>query len=165
MPFLVAAMVLIGLLAGLNLLFTYGVIRRLREHTRRLDGLPAGGHAEPDLILGPGARPGAVPGVLLVGFFSPTCPPCREQAPRFVARAAAVGRERVLAVAVGTPDETRDLVAQFEPVAQVVVETEDGPLHQAFGVHGYPAVCVLDGDGRIVASGSTVDPLPAHAPA
>jgi thiol-disulfide isomerase/thioredoxin len=129
----------------------------------------------PDLMLGAGDEPGALPDVAttageqltrsalrgaLVGFFSPTCVPCKEQAPRFAERAAALGRDRVLAVAVGTPDATRELVALLEPAARVVVEIDGGSLQQAFQVQGYPAMCLLDGDGRIAASSSTLDSLP-----
>ncbi|MEQ4304194.1 TlpA disulfide reductase family protein [Plantactinospora sp. B6F1] len=177
MSYLVVATVLLGLLAGANLIFTYGVVRRLREHTARLDAMAGGGRPEPELILSAGAEPRpfapvttsvGVPigpddltaGGTLVGFFSPNCAPCREQAPRFVERAAASGSDRVLAVAVGTPEATRELVALLEPVARVVVEIEDGPLHQAFAVQGYPAMCVLDGDGRVKASATAVERLP-----
>ncbi|MGI5145071.1 TlpA family protein disulfide reductase [Plantactinospora sp. CA-294935] len=175
MPYLVVATVLIGLVAGANLIFTYGVIRRLREHTARLDATGAG-RPEFDLILAAGAEPGPLApvrtttgealgpddlaGGALVGFFSPDCAPCREQAPRFAERAAAGGRERVLAVAVGTPEATGELVALLEPVARVVIEVEEGPLHRAFAVQGYPAMCVLDADGRVKAAGSAVDRLP-----
>ncbi|MEO3816529.1 hypothetical protein [Plantactinospora sp. B24E8] len=175
MPYLVVANVLLGIVAVANLIFTYGVIRRLREHTSRLDTL-ASGPANSDIMLAPGAQPApfepvlttadepldrdALVGTTLVGFFSPSCAPCREQAPRFVERATAAGPGRALAVAVGTPETVHDLVTLLEPVARVVVEVEDGPLHRAFGVQGYPAVCVLDGDGRIGASGSVVDRLP-----
>ncbi|MEE6258044.1 TlpA family protein disulfide reductase [Plantactinospora sonchi] len=175
MPYLVVTNVLLGIVAVANLVFTYGVIRRLREHTTRLDAL-ASGPANSDIMLAPGAQPApfepvlstsdesldrdALAGTALVGFFSPTCAPCREQAPRFVERAAAAGPGRALAVAVGTPETVRDLVTLLEPVARVVIEVEDGPLHRAFAVQGYPAVCVLDGDGRIRSSGSVVDRLP-----
>jgi|HigsolmetaAR201D_1030396.scaffolds.fasta_scaffold49364_1 thiol-disulfide isomerase/thioredoxin len=175
MPYLVAAIVLLGLVSGTNLIFTYGVIRRLREHTARLDALTVG-RPEPDIILAPGAEPGlfdpvqttageplrrdALTGGTLVGFFSPGCAPCRQQAPRFAARAAAVGRDRVLAVASGTPEAVRDLVTLLEPVARVVVEVEEGPLHRAFAVQGYPAMCVVDGDGRIKAAATAVERLP-----
>ena len=39
MSFLVAAVVLVGLLGLANLLFAFGVIRRLREHTELLNRL------------------------------------------------------------------------------------------------------------------------------
>lgn len=175
MPYLVVAIVLLGLVAGTNLIFTYGVVRRLREHTTRLDAMAAG-QPEPDLILPAGAEPSPFDPVLtttgesigrddlaggaLVGFFSASCAPCREQAPRFAERAAAGDRGRVLAVAVGTPEATRDLVTLLEPVARVVVEIEEGPLHRAFAVQGYPAMCVLDGDGRVKAPASAVERLP-----
>lgn len=174
MPYLVVALVLVSLVATANLLFTYGVIRRLNEHSARLGALATS--AESGLILAAGAAPGAFDGAVttggepvtpasfeggaLIGFFSPSCPPCREQAPRFAARAAVVGKDNTTAVVVGEPAAAREMVDRFEPVARVVVEDEDGPLQRAFQVRGFPAMCLLDADGRVKGSGSTVDGLP-----
>lgn len=172
MAYLVAANVLIGLLAALNLLFTVGVVRRLREHTTELAslragvtarpvpaddvafpvGMPAGEFAaatldgEPVTLAGLGDRP-------LVGFFSPHCQPCKEQLPAFVKYAAARpgGRDAVLAVIVGTEDEARETAERLRPVATVVVEPDVGPIQQAFGVTGFPAFVLVE-DDRVAAS-------------
>jgi hypothetical protein len=166
-PYLVGAVVIVGVLALLNLLLTFGVIRRLREHSERLSRPAAG---LPDLMLGVGESPGpftarttegeqvslqALAGrEQLVGFFSPTCQPCKEVAPEFVARAAAIGPAGALAVVVGGPEEVEDLVTMFEPVARVVVEAvANGAVASAFRVNGFPALCLLDADGVVTASG------------
>jgi hypothetical protein len=174
-PYLVAAVFLIGMIATVNLILTYGAIRRLREHNERLTTLATAGFEPPPLMLDAGAMPrefaavavdnepvtqDSMAGGGLVGFFSPDCAPCKEQLPLFAKRAAEYGRPQVLAVAVGSPDATRAMVEQLVPVANVVVETAGGPLQLAFAVNGFPAMCVLDGDGRIAASASALDQLP-----
>src|SRR5437763_1300358 len=45
MPFVIAAVVIVGVIAIVDLLLTYGVVRRLREHTRQLTALGAGATA------------------------------------------------------------------------------------------------------------------------
>jgi len=173
-------MVLVGTVALLNLVLTFGVIRRLREHTGLLAerDRPEG----PAVMLATGEAPDEFAatttggerltrddlGGALVGFFSPNCGPCREQAPLFVRRAAgtAGGRSRVLAVVVGDETAVAQMVAEFEPVARVVVErgvAAEGSVSQAFGVRGFPALAVLDADGAVAASGFELDRLPAHA--
>jgi hypothetical protein len=155
-------------LTVLNLLLTLGVIRRLREHTELLSARPATGPS--DLMLGVGQSPESftatttddeqispetLGGGQLVGFFSPTCQPCKEKAPLFAEHAAGGGRTRALAVVVGGPDEVGELVTLFEPVARVVVESslDSGSIAHAFKVKGFPAICTLDGDGVVTASG------------
>ncbi|MFC7548091.1 TlpA family protein disulfide reductase [Plantactinospora sp. GCM10030261] len=159
---------LIGLLAAVNLLFTFGVVRRLREHTEELAtlrgrntrddniALPAGTRVDgftaetvdghPITLESLGSRP-------LLGFFSPSCTPCKERLPRFVAYAASRpgGRNGVLAVVSGTPEEASPLVGQLQPVATVVVEADQGPVQRAFAVEGFPAF-VLVQDGRVQVS-------------
>lgn len=175
MPYLVVAVVLVGLVAGINLIFTYGVIRRLREHTELISTMSAG------YSRGTGATPevGSEPvdfapqlttdgksltradlrGALL-GFFSPGCAPCHEQSRVFAARAADLGSGRAVAVVVGTTDETAELVAVLEPTSRVLVEADRGPVQAAFAVDGFPTLCVLDEHGRIKASGRAVTNLP-----
>lgn len=180
MSYLAAGVVVVGALAILNLLLTFGVIRRLREHTELISA--DRGMGPPDLMVGAGESPGDFTAVAtdgttvsrkelvgghLVGFFSPDCEPCRQMAPRFADRAAALplGRTQVLAVVVGGLAEVAELVALFEPVARVVVE--DGPAASdvagAFKVKGFPAICALNGDGVVAASGFDVVDLPASS--
>lgn len=178
-PYLVGAVVIVGLLALLNLLLTFGVIRRLREHTDQLSVRAAG---PPDLMVAVGESPASFStrttdgahistesmtgGERLVGFFSPSCQPCKEIAPAFAARAARGGRDQALAVVVGGPNEVGDLVARFETVAQVVVESDAdaGTVSRAFKVNGFPAICLLGTDGAVAASGrDIVEPVAASS--
>ncbi|MEV6520421.1 TlpA disulfide reductase family protein [Longispora sp. NPDC051575] len=176
MAILAAAVILVGLLTALNLFLTFGVIRRLREHTRTLEQV-AGGH-QGDIMLAAGTAIGAfaattttgttvtdatLNGPTLVGFFSPTCEPCKERLPQFLEYARSFDG-RVLAVAVGPDADVADLLTSLRPVADVVVETDDGPVNKAFGVSGYPALCLVD-DGVVVASGYQIEALPVPVPA
>src|SRR6266508_4237143 len=51
--FLAAAVTVVGALGVVNLIFSLGVIRRLREHTEILDRLAAGGGAQGDSVMLP----------------------------------------------------------------------------------------------------------------
>ena len=167
MAYLTAAVVLVGVLCVLNLLLTYGVIRRLREHNELLAQRPA---AVPELIAAPGSAVGTfiastvegdslnadelAPGTM-VGFFSPGCSACVEQLPRFVDAAAAHpgGQDRVLAVVVGSEDGASEYVSPLSPKARVVVESHGSAIGKAFAVKGYPAFALVGAGGVVAASG------------
>lgn len=170
--YLSAAVVLVGALCLFNLLLCLGVVRRLREHTELLQRLAG---ASSDVAVAVGATVGAFAATTtagrlvtrdsldrptLVGFFTPGCPPCQEQVPLFVAYGARFDGA-VLAVAVGEPDETRELVRRLAGTMEVVVEPAGGPVANAFGVTGFPALCVLDPTGQVLASGTATGELPA----
>ncbi|HEX5596094.1 MAG TPA: TlpA disulfide reductase family protein [Micromonosporaceae bacterium] len=179
MAYLAAATVLVGLVATVNLLFTFGVVRRLREHTAELAALRSGGGAADSDVTYPVGMPvgqfdvSSVEGRAitsttlgnrpLVGFFSPHCAPCKEQLPAFIehARTRPGGRDAVLAVVVGTNEETAEVVEQLRPVATVVVELDQGPTQRAFGVTGFPAFVLVD-EGRIAASDFNLASVAGH---
>ncbi|MFI6977015.1 TlpA family protein disulfide reductase [Embleya sp. NPDC050154] len=176
MPLLIAAVVLVTVLCLLNLLLTFGVVRKLRA--RRGQG--HGGHDADiaDLVLPVGATVPAFAavttageavsrdglGAVLFGFFSPGCPACAERLPLFVKAARKAGGEgrRVLAVVHGDEADTREQVAALTAVARVVVEPADGPLGRGFAVAGYPVFGLLDANGTVTASG--FDPKALSAP-
>jgi hypothetical protein len=180
-PYLVVAVVLVGVIALADLVLTYGVIRRLKEHTRQLAELPPGrGGDLPELMLPAGSDPGDFTDVvaadghpvtraglddLLIGFFSPNCEACTAQAPAFVERAIRMPRDRVLVVAIGAADQTVEVVAKFEPVAHVVVESGEGALQKAFNVTGFPAMALTGAGGRIAATSWRIEDLPELAAA
>ncbi|WP_219534890.1 TlpA family protein disulfide reductase [Nonomuraea guangzhouensis] len=170
MPYLTAAIVLIGLLCVLNLLLTLSLIRRLRQ-------TGGGGvqHAGPPLTLRPGSLVGefaavTVAGELvshdtvvgLVGFFSAGCEPCHKLLPRFTEHARTLGRENVLAVVAGDDAEA---VEALTPVARVVVENYDGPVAGAFQNTWTPALYLLGSDHRVVAAGGRLEDLSAASTA
>ncbi len=178
MPYLTAGVVIVGVLCALDLVLTLGVIRRLRDHAERLSTMDGGPAEHPDLMLPRGSTVGGfsalttdgeavalelIDGPTLVGFFSPGCEPCQEQAPLFVEFAAAMpgGRSRVLAVVVGQGEAADELAAALSGAARVVIEPSRGPVSGAFQVAGFPAIGLVDEHGVVVDSGHRVDQLTA----
>jgi thiol-disulfide isomerase/thioredoxin len=174
MTLVVAAVVLVGVLALINLVFSIGVIRRLREHTEILSRLEAGSAG---VMLEPGqtvtdfaattltGEPASLEtlnradGPMLVGFFSPGCGPCEVKLPAFVeyAREHPERQSRVLAVVVGESDEeATPLVSALTGTVDVVRDTNGGPVAQAFDVRGFPAFALVDSSGLVLASGSEI---------
>ncbi|MFF3868806.1 TlpA family protein disulfide reductase [Micromonospora sp. NPDC001898] len=164
MPVLVAALTLVGLIATVNLLLSMGIIKRLREHTELLGNL-GGGPAS--LVAGEAVgefstvtvddRPldrESLTGETVVGFFSPTCQPCKEKLPTFIdyARTRTGGDRRALAVVVGDAEQAADFVSRLSPVVRVVLENPDGPMSLAFKTRAFPTVLAVapDDDGRLV---------------
>ena len=174
MPFLTAALVLIGVLLAVDLILTLGVIRRLREHAELIAKALQHGAAVEKTMLPVGSPlpelsartvSGAVApdsGPLLIGFFSSGCPSCALYLPGFVEYAEAFAG-RVLAVAVGAPEEVREIVADLLPVADVVIEPYDGPLATLLQVRGLPAMATVDTDGIVTATGYRATDLPSLA--
>lgn len=180
MTYLVTALVVVALLCLFNLLLSFGMIRRLRQHTELLNR-PLHEPAERDLVRPVGSTVGefatttvdgepvsrdSVGAAALIGFFSVTCPACRERKPDFLAgapRYAAAGWT-VLAVVVGDPAASAELVSELRPAGTVLAEDVGGPVGDAFTLTGYPAF-VLVRDNQIVASSFDFHQLPpAEAP-
>lgn len=171
MSYLAAVSVLACVLGLLNLVLVLGVIKRLRESAQSapIDS--------PKVTIGPGDKPEpfaveAADGSVvdsdglagaLVGFLSPDCDACHERLPQFLAYAEAVGRDRTIAVLVGTPDEVAEMAARIRPVARVVMEPSYGPMATAFSTIGYPAVVLLDSTGAVAHSGTSFATFPAAA--
>ncbi|WP_248965284.1 TlpA family protein disulfide reductase [Sphaerisporangium perillae] len=166
MPYLAAAVVLLGVLCLLNLSLTIGILRRMRAQAVQTGG-PAGALS----ALGPGSSVGEFTAVTtdgepvspttltgVVGFFSSGCEPCHELLPRFVEHARKLGRENVLAV-FGGDDEAA--VRALTPVARVVVADRDGgPVARAFQNTWTPQLYLIGDDHRIVAVGGRMEELP-----
>jgi len=183
MPLLVVAVALVGALCVLNLLLSFGVIRRLREHTKLIDAVyefvgstpgtgsdgPAAGDTVADFRATttggePVARDDLAPSTV-VAFLAADCQGCHEQLPDFLAWARGQDRQRVLAVVNGHGSAADALVEQLTPAARVVLEDEKPPVAGAFGVRSYPQFCVLGPDARLSAVVSAVSRLPVGAPA
>ena len=172
---LIAAVALVGVLCLLDLLLTFGVIRRLREHTALLSGL-----AGPPPVLGleTGKSPGAFSAVAtsgevvtdaarlwMVGFFSSSCSACPERVLPFVEYVSnhRLGRDSVLAVIEGGDDEPVPYLDQLAEVALVCVEPAGGEVARAFEVNGFPLFFLLDADSVVAVSGYDPSMLPAPA--
>lgn len=183
MPFLVAAVVFVGVLCAVDLVLTLAVIRRLRLHTLQLAELPPPGPqllpvgtripdflaTTPDYetVTGADFRPG------VIAFFSTTCAACKEQLPRFLQYLETFGHERgqVLAVVTGAAvtgkesPENHGYAEELRGVARVVREELDGSVGKAFSANVFPAFYLVDDEGVIRVSTVSVDGLAAHVPA
>lgn len=175
MPILIAAVAVVGVLCVLDLVLTFGVIRRLREHTSMLTG----GAAPPAVGLAEGESPGAfeavtvrgeavssgTAGLRMVAFFSSGCPACPGQVAPFMEYLGRhhISPDSVLAVVAtdnGTPAPYLDRLAK---VARTCVEPPDGDIARAFRLSGFPAFCLLDADGAVAVSGLEPAELPEPA--
>jgi thiol-disulfide isomerase/thioredoxin len=176
MAYLSAAIALTGALGIFNMLVSLTLIRRLRAGSgtmRRVPGpslavtLPAGqpvGDFAVTTVEGRVISRESLDQLTLVGFFLPECPPCRERLPEFLAYAARFPGA-VVSVAVGDDVETGALAKRLASAGEVVVEAARGPMGGAFQVGGYPALCLVEPSGRIVATGSAIADLPTPVPA
>ena len=177
MAVLIGAVVIVGALCLLDLLLTFGVIRRLREHSEMLARSQSGGGGEvigltagkaPEAFTatdGEGAPVRGPSGLRVVAFFSTSCSICPKRAPAFIdyVRGHQVGRDEVLAVVVGQSAEPVPYLADLADVARVSAESLDGPVRRAFAVQGFPAFFALDAGGTVLWSGYDPAALPAPA--
>ncbi len=174
----VAALIVVGLLCLLDLLVTFGVIRRLRQHAELLRdhqmpadhpviGLATGQAPEPfTTVTADGSAVVGPAGLRLVGFFSAGCSACPERVAPFAAylRTSHIAREEALAVLLVAEDMAPPAyLGTLAAVAQVSVQPLDSEVARAFAVSGYPAFCLLDGDGAVLTSGYDPATLPAPA--
>lgn len=177
MAVLTAAVIVVGLLCVVDLLLTFGVIRRLRKHTELLNSHSSDAAT---MSLAPGDLPPSFTateadgttlsgpaGLRVVAFFSASCSICPLRAPDFVAylRDNQLPRDAALAVLLADEDASVPYADQLAEVATVTRQAADGELATAFGVLGYPAFCVLDADGAVQATSFNPAELPALVPA
>ncbi|SEG98043.1 hypothetical protein SAMN05444920_111167 [Nonomuraea solani] len=162
MPFLIAAVVFVGLLCLFNLVLMLGVLRRLREHTAELGRLAGRSMLmpyDPGVLVGR-ALPEAAAGARLVGFFDVGCSTCHERAPLFAEEA---GKQPALAVVTGDGAKVGELVAVVGGVASVLTGEEAAHLTHALGVEAFPTFLRADEDGHVVAADTELAELMATA--
>lgn len=181
MGYLVAAVVLVGLVVLFDVVVTVGLVRRLRAHSDLLAelvdsaGLLAVGTRVPEFS---GESVDEVPvdrrslsGPAAVAFWSVDCPHCQTNLPQFVAyvRGGAYPRERVLAVVAHDGSDSSamdDMIGVLAPVATVAREAlADGRITAAFSVRGFPTFYLVGADGTVTAAAHAVRALPRSAPA
>lgn len=173
MSYVVAAVVIVGLVSTVNLLLTYGVVRRLRAHGTQLAVLGAGANASRM------AAKGSVVGrfsaldttsaahsratfteLTLVGFFAPGCAPCEALVPHFESAARRWGESSrpVLAVVASGPEEDT-YARRLAPVARVITGQHADTVAAAFEVRAFPVVCLVDDGGVVIEDNVELDGL------
>lgn len=170
------AVTVVGLLGVVNLVFSFGVIRRLREHTEILNRLNSGptramvrsgervGEFSAVAVDGAAVSQQSLGADTLVGFVSTTCPACVERLPEFV-RFARDHTGPVVGVVVGDGDDAATMIRALDGVATVIQEPNQGPVAAAFGVEAFPAFGLLDAGGVVRTSGFAPSDLTAAASA
>jgi cytochrome oxidase Cu insertion factor (SCO1/SenC/PrrC family) len=165
MPYVVATLVLLGLLCALNLLLTVGILRRMRAQSTAGPGSlfalrPGSAVGEFAVTTADGEPLTAATLTGTVAFFSADCPACHDTLPDFLAYAREQGRDNVLAVVGGGDPDTVRALAE---VARVVpADLDGGPVAAAFRNTWTPALYVVAG-GRVVATAGRVHELPVPA--
>jgi hypothetical protein len=171
MTLLAAAVIFVGCLCLLDLLLTFGVLRRLREHATLLaamptdqpPGLATGERPVPFVTVSTAGQAISGPsGLRVVAFFSTSCSVCPGKIAPFLryAQSAGLHQDRVLAV-IATETEASDYLAELSDAASVCLEQpQGGAVGNAFKLNGFPSFFLLDDDGVIVASAFDPDSLP-----
>jgi peroxiredoxin len=182
MPTIVAAIAVLTALVLLNLLLTFGVIRRLREHSEQLAAnapnrtIPVGATV-PEFSAT--SERGAVVSTAtlrgdgaLVAFMAPDCAACTEQLPAVRERLAATvgGQTAVLVVFTRLREATDPNDASAAELAEslgvagsaalIVHEPLDGTLQTTFQVAAFPAFYLVDPDGKVAAASNGIADLP-----
>lgn len=174
MPYLVAAVVAVGLLGVVNLMLLTAVLKRLRaqpvDHQQSSfdQPMPPVGTVVDDFAVadldGATWSKESLTGDTLVGFFSPGCPACEDLLPEFVEYAANFpgDPDHVVAVVEALPDDAGRYASQLAPVARVVTDPPGrSVVVPAFAVRAFPGVVIVDATGRVTVSGGGIAALPA----
>ncbi|GAA4920965.1 redoxin [Stackebrandtia albiflava] len=174
MPFLIAAVVLVGAIAVLNLLLTMAVIRRLRKNESAMSPMmesgPPKGSPVPEFTAeatdGTTVTAASFAGQSAVmAFFSTTCSACKPAVPRLVAHIDANGLkpQQVVAVINGEGDEQAEFTELLKDKATVVWESEMGEVTAAFTVSAFPTFVHIGSDGKVDKSHSGANELAGAA--
>ncbi|WP_052422622.1 TlpA family protein disulfide reductase [Nonomuraea candida] len=166
MTLLTTAVVLLAVVVAVHLLFTFGLVARVRELQQH-----GGARADNRQLPRPGAviRPFSVTatdgtaiteadldGPVQVGFFQVGCGPCRMLSDALVGAPPAV---RFVSIVDGDPvdpEATERLAAKLEALGRVAVIGVDDPVLTAFEVVAFPTLLHTHG-GVVTASGSRLD--------
>jgi hypothetical protein len=159
---LTTAVVLLAVVVALHLLFTFGLVTRVRE-LQQHGGVPARDSHLP--------RPGAVirpfsitdtdgatiteadlDGPVQVGFFQVGCGPCRTLSDALAADPPAARFVSFVQGDSAEPDATAQLVAKLGVLGRVAAIGVDDPVLSAFEVIAFPTLLHTHG-GVVTASG------------
>jgi thiol-disulfide isomerase/thioredoxin len=161
---LVVAVALVSALGLINLVFVLALSRRLRRFEELFAGLqpaevgastkPAGSAVAPFTAVavdGTAVDERWFTAPTLVTFLAPGCPACAELMPSIV---AAAGDGRALAVIEDGGEPAEAYLSALAGTATVLAGDQARSAVVAFGVRGYPAVCLVDAGGIISATGT-----------
>lgn len=158
---LTIAVVLLAVVVALHVLFTYGLVARVRELQERAAPPRDSNLPQPGTVIRPFSvtdtdgvafTEADLEGPVQVGFFSVGCGPCRTLTDALVADPPAA---RFVSVVDGDPtdqDGTARLVEKVSVLGRVAVVGTDDPVLSAFGVMAYPTLLHTHG-GVVTASG------------
>ena len=100
--------------------------------------------------------------MVLVEFWSTSCGPCREEAPRMVELYKALGRNKIEFLGVSSDESEatlRKFLGEFELTWPQVREPFEGPIHQVYRVAREPTYFLIGADSSIfdtwIGSGET----------
>jgi len=170
MPFLIAAVVLVGAIAILNLLLTMAVIRRLRKNEANMpppmmESGPEAGSEVPQFsattVTGEELSEAAFNSETgLVAFFSTTCSACKPAVATLIEHIEKTNLKpgQVMAVISGEGEERAEFTEALAGKASVVAESQMGPLTASFSISAFPSFVHLSG-GKVDRSHSGVGTL------
>ncbi|MBC6459168.1 TlpA family protein disulfide reductase [Actinomadura sp. HBU206391] len=173
MTLVVAAIVVLGGLVALNLLLTFGIVRRLRTYesersqghgmSEKAPGLPLGAEVSAftaETTQGRKVTAEDLSGErTLVGFFSTDCGVCLPRVPSFVAavRDRSAETTRALAVIKSGDEDPAELLAALKDDVEVVLHTGPGGIGSAFAADAFPWFYLVGPDATILGSGYEVE--------
>ncbi|WP_028927912.1 TlpA family protein disulfide reductase [Pseudonocardia acaciae] len=159
MLFLVAAVIVSTVLCLGNLLLTFAILRRLRDHEERLAGGGPFGSPGPDALIGrtmpaftgTSTRGEAVSEATgrLVGFFSASCGPCRELAAEF-ARHPDEGRMAFVVLESASEPDRAAILDALGDSPTVLVDPTSQAVAEALGVRSFPTLVQVDEADTVV---------------
>ncbi|URM95311.1 hypothetical protein LUW76_13850 [Actinomadura madurae] len=170
MRYVVAGVLLVGTLCILDMLMTFAVLRRLRDHSTRFamlsfaEKLGDTGYLErfenrrfPEFSVTTTGKVGLSSGSMVgrswsIGFFSAGCAPCHEQAPAF----GALGTDAALAVVTGTGRDAEELLDLLPGEAMAVTGADAAALAELLDVTMFPTFLEVNVSGRIVRADATL---------
>lgn len=157
MAYIVAGLLLLGGVVLFDTALTYGVMRRLKEHSAILAAQRVPEHHN--------VRPGDQVGVFsavtvdgatvsgstlapetIVAFLSPGCAPCEQAVPELLQQLDRQVGAPLLVVVAEDDGQPVAMVEQFRGRARVVVEPPGlGKVQRAFGIEEFPTMVRVNG--------------------
>jgi membrane protein implicated in regulation of membrane protease activity len=158
---LTIAVVLLAVVVVVHVLFTYGLVARVRELQERSgpvrdQNLPRPGKVIPAFSVadtdGALFTEADLDGPVQVGFFSVGCGPCRSLTDALLADPPVARFVSIVDGDVTDPEATARLVEKVSELGRVVVIGTDDPVLSAFDVMAFPTLIYTHG-GVVTASG------------